>query len=185
MRQAEIERLLPSVIRRTVTPGSPLDALLAVMEAMHAPAEAALEGLGDTFHPYRCPDRFVPFLAAWVDLDRFLTDDGDGRRGLPTGLGPLRELVAAAAHLARRRGTTGGLVEFLEIATGVRGFRVEEEVRDATGAVRPFVVRLTVPAAAGEHRELVRRIVEAEKPAHVRCEIVFPLPPPPTVGRPS
>ena len=174
MRQADIERLLPNVVQRTATAGSPLDALLAVMEAMHAPAEAALAGLGDTFHPYRCPERFVPYLAGWVDLDRFLSDDGDGTMGLSSGLGPLREVVAAAARLARRRGTAGGLVELLELATGVRGFAVEEEVRNAAGEVRPFVVRVRVPAAAMRHRDLVERIIEAEKPAHVRCDIVLP-----------
>jgi phage tail-like protein len=179
VRQADIERLLPGVIQRTATPGSPLDALLAVMDVLHAPAEAALAELGDTFHPYRCPDRFVPYLAGWVDVDRFLTDDGTGEMGLSSGLGALRELVAAAARLARRRGTAAGLVELLELATGVRGFAVDEEVRDAAGAVRPFVVRVRVPAAAAAHRGLVERIADAEKPAHVECDLVYPLPPPP------
>lgn len=184
MRQADIELLLPGVIRRTVTPGSPLDALLAVMEAMHAPADEALGSLGDTFHPYRCPDRFVPYLAGWVDLDRFLTDGGDGTMGLPTGVGRLRELVARAAALARRRGTVGGFVELLETATGVTGFRVDEEVRDAQGEVRPFVVRLHVPPAAVRYRSLIARIVESEKPASVRCEVSYPLPPPRLAPRP-
>ena len=42
MRAAEIELLLPEVIRRTVVSGSPMAALVGVMEAMQAPAEAAV-----------------------------------------------------------------------------------------------------------------------------------------------
>jgi phage tail-like protein len=176
MQQADIAALLPEVIRRGVVLGGPLDAVLAVMEALHAPAERALGELEDTFHPYRCEDRFVPFLARWVDVDRFLTNDAHGRPGLPTGVGHLRELVAAAARLSKRQGTSRGLVALLETATGVPGFEVHEEVLDSTGTARPFVISLTVPAPAAAYLDLVRRIVNAEKPAYVVCEIEMPPP---------
>ena len=47
MKQREIEQLLPGVFQRTAVPGSPLDALLGVMEGMHAPSEAVLAQLAD------------------------------------------------------------------------------------------------------------------------------------------
>ena len=39
MRSSDIARLLPWVFQRTLSPGSPLDAMLASMEGLHAPAE--------------------------------------------------------------------------------------------------------------------------------------------------
>ena len=45
MKQEEIERLLPWIFRRTVAPGSPLAAILEVMEVLHAPVEGVLAGL--------------------------------------------------------------------------------------------------------------------------------------------
>jgi phage tail-like protein len=171
MRRADLETLLPGVLRTTAQPASPLDGLLAAMEVLHAPAESALMSIGDHLHPAHCPDRFVPYLASWVDLDRFLSVDHSGTRTLSSGVGNLRQLVAAAARLARRRGTAAGLVELLEIATGVVGFRVDEDVRAADARRRDFVIRLHVPLAAAPHRALVQRIVDSEKPAYVRCEI--------------
>jgi phage tail-like protein len=172
MQRADIEAMLPAVIRRGALPGSPLDAVVSVMEALHAPVEGTLRSLGDTFHPYRCPERFVPFLAGWVDLDRFLSDTGRAGGSLPTGSGRLRQLVADAAVLSKRSGTVEGFVQFLETATGVAGFTVEEDVVDDDGAVRPFVVRLHVPAAALPYLDLVQRIVDSEKPAYLICEVI-------------
>jgi phage tail-like protein len=209
MRQADIETLLPAVIRATATSASPLDGLLAAMEVLHAPAEAALTAIDDHLHPARCPDRFVPYLASWVGLDRFLSNDETGALGLSSGVGHLRELVSAAARLARRSGTAAGLVELLETATGVRGFQVEEDVRTADGRRRDFVIRVQAPRAAAPHRALIQRIIDSEKPAYVRCELAVapeaeqtaatpdkqptpadtvkgpPPPPPPRRGKPS
>jgi phage tail-like protein len=178
MLRADIERLLPTVFERASTPGSALSALLDVMAALHEPAEHAIAHLGDTFHPYRCPDRFVPYLAGWVDLDRLLVDVGEGTPGLPTGVGPLRNIVAAAAELAAWRGTANGLVDLLELATGDSGFRVEHDVTGSDGTVRPFVVHVHVPSSSSAHRRLIEHIVREEKPAHVVCEVIVPLPPP-------
>lgn len=173
MRRAEIEPLLPAVFRRTLRPGSPLDALLAVMSGLHAPAEEVLAALDAAFDPRRAEDAMVPFLARWVDLERLL-DDGSGRdtRGsLPTGLGRLRELVAAAARLSQWRGTARGLILFLETATGVPGFAVDELVPGPGGLPRPFHIRVRVPAGAAPWRALIERIVAMEKPAYVTSEL--------------
>jgi phage tail-like protein len=160
MRSSEIQRLLPGVFQRTLGEGgTPLGAALEVMSALHAPSEAILQDLDAFFDPRRTPERFVPLLARWMDLEVALGAEP----------GRLRELTAAAFDLAQWRGTARGLVRFLEIATGVPGFQVDERVR-------PFHVRVTVPAAAAGLRPLVERIIEREKPASVTYELTVQRP---------
>src|SRR5215208_7142386 len=99
------------------------------------------------------------------------SDGPDGpSRPYPAGLGRLREVVAIAAHLSNWRGTAYGLISLLEAATGVSGFRIDDDLRDERGRARPFRIRVHAPAAAEPHRALIRRIVEHEKPAHVVLE---------------
>jgi phage tail-like protein len=179
MKRAAIERLLPEIYRRTSREGGPLAALLGVMEELHRPSEEALAGIQDVFSAYRAPDVFVPVLASWLDLERLLDVPADGdvpaaslHRPLSSGLGRLRELVASAAHLSKWRGTSKGLLRFLEIATGEKGFRVEERVAGPDGRPRPFHVRVRMPAAAAAHRPLIERIIEHEKPAYVTYELL-------------
>src|SRR5262245_24574039 len=123
MEREKIERLLPAVIRKTSRPGGPLVALLAAMERLHEQSEDQLSHVETIFDPRRTEPKFVPFLAYWVDLDALLKRLAAGREigpdPLPSGLGNLRELVASAAELAQWRGTSRGLVRFLEIALGV------------------------------------------------------------------
>ncbi|MFH8251397.1 phage tail protein [Microbacterium sp. B2969] len=170
MRAERIARLLPEVYQRTIVPGTPIATLLDVMDQLHGPVEAVLADLPDYFDPQLTPDRFVPFLARWVDLARWL-DDTSGE--FDSGVGRLRQVVAASAQLSRLRGTAEGLREALEWATGVAGVRIDEEVRDAAGRRRPFHVVVTLPKDAVAHRPLVERIVAQEKPAHVTAEVVF------------
>lgn len=180
MRSREIEQLLPWVFRRAAGEGSVLHGLLAAMESLHAPDEAALAALDTLFDPRRTPTRFVPFLARWVDLDWLFEAPASGRArasqaGLPSGAGSarLRELVAAAAYLSQWRGSARGLLLFLEIATGLSGFSLDEDVPGPDGRPRPFHMRVRGPAAAAAQRALVARIVEFEKPAHVTYELLF------------
>jgi phage tail-like protein len=176
--QAEaIQSLLPTVFQRTATEGSPLAALLDIMETLHAPSEETLERFADHLSPYRTPDRFVAYLACWVGLERILTDHPeDYARSLPpfpSGTGRLRELIATAAWHARWRGTARGLIHFLETATGVAGFTVDEQVPGEDGQVRAFHIRVVAPPAVRPLEGLVRRIVESEKPAYVTAELAY------------
>ena len=177
MKKSQIKRLLPAVFQAAVQPGNPLFAILDVMEMMQAPSESALDRLAMTFDPYRAPDAFVPYLASWVDLE-VLLDVPRSRSAtltpaLSTGLGRLRELTRAAATLSHWRGTRKGLSLFLETATGSTGFIVDELVADSGAGVRPFHLRITAPKDLAEHRILIERIVELEKPAYVTYELVF------------
>src|SRR4051794_7686309 len=125
MRADRAALLLPEVIRRGAQPGSPLGALLDVMEAMHAPAETALRGLPSILDPQTTPDDFVPFLATWVGLDDVVPDGVE----FEAGVGRLRQLVATSAARARRRGTLDGLRETLLIATGRSDITVDDARR--------------------------------------------------------
>ena len=178
MRSAEIEQLLPAVYQLALhpvegwvlEPDRRLGALLEAMEALHDPIEQTLDGLDAWIDPRRTPDVFVPWLAGWVDLDGF----AGGEVGLSAAdTARVRELVAEASDLARWRGTTRGLVRFLEVATGLEGFAVDETPLDEAGHPRPFHVVVHGPAQAVEMRPLIERIVESEKPAHVTCDLVL------------
>lgn len=180
MKRTEIEQLLPGVFQRTVQPGTPLFALLEVMEALPAPDEAVLDQLDAFFDPYRAPVAFIPFLASWVDLERLLLQgpedfsnqaSDEAPPPLQSGVGRLRELVAAATYLAQWRGTARGLLRFLETATGVRGFRIEEQVPGPDGRLRPFHIRVYMPEEVVVYRVMVERIIESEKPAYVTYEL--------------
>ncbi len=180
MNRNEIAALLPEIIRRTLREGSPLAGVLDIMEALHAPSEAILSDLAAHFNPVTTSDRMVEYLAQWVDLSWVLdqasqdrSDWGNSSEPISSGIGRLRELVAASASLAREQGTRDGIVRFLEIATGIKGFRIDETICDAQGWVIPFHVRIEAPAEAETHRRLIQRIIEMEKPAHVTYDLNF------------
>jgi phage tail-like protein len=174
MKKEEIKRLLPSIFQSTAEAGNPLFAILDVMEAMHEPSEAALASLEENFDPYRAPDAFVPYLSTWVDLEVLLDIAPTGRASSApsTGLGRLRELTAAAAKLSQWRGTREGLSLFLKTATGA-DFDIDEQVLDVDGKPKPFHLRVKGPRELAEHRVLIDRIVQLEKPAYVTYELSF------------
>ncbi len=179
-REAIVERL-PDIFKQAVTAEgarNPLAALIGVMEELHARDEDILAGFGRYVDPHRTPDEFVPYLAAWVDYAWLLLDPPDNpyadvERPFSSGLGRLRELVASAAVESKWRGTSAGLVRRLERATGVQGYRVDETVTDESRQQLPFRVRVIVPRQAEHYLDLVRRIVEHEKPAHVIATVVL------------
>ena len=179
MNRDEIARLLPEVFQRTITQGSPLEALLAIMEALPAPAEAVLANLEDYFDPYQAPDAFAAYLAGWVDLDRLFSQTPDrlvdetAATLFPPGLGRLRELLAAAAYLSHWRGTNRGLIGFLETATGIPGFTIEESPPGEDGQPRPFHILVQAPGETAVYQPLLERIIEAEKPVYVTYDLAF------------
>jgi len=180
MKQEEIKRLLPGVFQRTVQPGNPITALLAVMEELHAPSEDILSHLESYFNPYEAPDIFVPYLAGWVDLDMFLREQPDDLAEsaplpptFPTGVGRLRELVASAAYLSKWRGTARGLLLFLETATGVQGFTIDEHILDEDGVEMAYHIRVQAPTFTEPYEPMIRRIIQLEKPAYVTYELQF------------
>ncbi len=177
MRRTEIAQLLPTIFQQTLQDGSILWVILEVMEAMHAPSEAALTQLDAFFDPRRTPATWLPYLAYWLNLDRLFNPSatsGDSAPLLSTGTGPLRELMAQAAYLSNWRGTAQGLIVFLETATNTKGFGVEELVFNPEhNQLCPFHIKVVAPSSTQAHQVLIERIINSEKPAHVTYELVF------------
>lgn len=175
MQATRIRKLLPENLRADLPPGNPRDAILALMEAAHAPAEQALAELDARFDPRRAPDAFVVLLAGWMALNPYLNVrdwQQGGRRGrIAIDVGRLRELTAHAAELARLRGTPAAMLRFLELATGVGGFALDSEPTGADGRTQPFHARVTAPAEARSQEQLVELIVQREKPAFATVEL--------------
>ncbi len=180
MKRQRIEQLLPSVFRRTAAPGTPLFALLNVMEALHQPSEIALRSWEIMLDPRRTNENWAPFLACWLNLEPIFAPHAAGSAvehmtdwPISTGLGRLRELTAIAARLAQWSGTARGLLLFLETATGESGFSIDELVVGQDGLPKPFHMRICAPASTSLHRNLLERIIEFEKPAYVTYELAF------------
>jgi phage tail-like protein len=192
MRRPDIERLLPSVYRLALDPpvewglepDAVIGALLDAMEVLHQPIEDILDHLETYLDPRRAPAPFVPYLSSWLDMDwtfRDVASDGTTRQWgagdaraepLSSGSGQLRELAAAAAELARWRGTERGLRRFLVTATGYPDFAIKD-AQTEDGAVAPFHIVVEAPAEAAALRPLIERIVAEEKPAYVTHELRF------------
>ena len=182
MERQRIARLLPEIFQRTLpepwweesptgeqTTRSVLGAFLNVMETLQAPVEWTLAHLDAFFDPRITPEGWLPTLAMFLDLDRFLGPDGS----FPGGPDGLRRLILAAVSLSKERGTQSGLRNFLETATGITGI----EIKDHTD--RPYHIVVLCPEpdpqVAGMTSEQLSSwleiLVAAEKPAYVTCDV--------------
>jgi phage tail-like protein len=172
MQQERMLRYLPENYQLAAADGrGVMRAMLAVMEGMHAPVDRVLRSLDSYFDPNRAPDAFVLMQATWLGLDRYFDWSGGspglGEARYPAGIERLRLLIAEFPVLVRSRGTHQSLTRFLEVATGIPGFVVEDGMQ--TGGAFHIVVH--VPAIAAQLDDLIRRIVAGERPAHATWEI--------------
>ena len=172
-------KYLPAIYRQDELMGR----LLMLFESFLAPVEERLDNLPYYFDPAMAPPDLLPWLAAWLDLaldERWAEDKR-------------RRLIQSAVDLYRRRGTKASLQTYLEIYTGERpqiieysanNFRLGKEARlgrsialGTNNQPHTFKVVLRLPAIAAadeaeaarqemERRQMIERIIEAEKPAH-------------------
>lgn len=167
------ERLLPEVFRRAALPGSPLAAVLDTIGTLLGPAEEVIGTVDAAFSPYRSPPAMLPYLASWLDLDRYLRPGPEGPASLfPAGEGALRNLLARTTTLGGARGTPASLIAMLETACDLRGFQLQEGL-SASGEARSFHVLIRAPPGAAALAELVEQVVACEKPAYVTHEVVY------------
>lgn len=180
MKTTEIKKILPSQFRQGMKKGSPLDAIVNVMANLHIKTEETLADLDRFFAPIRTDESFVPFLAQWVDLDWVYringTNSGPDRALISTD--NVRELISLAWYLSKWRGSAKGLILFLETATGIDGFSVNDTPSDEDGRIIPFHMEITVPGSAASKRNLIERIIDNEKPAYVTYTLVITDGPP-------
>lgn len=187
---------LPAVFREGAPPGPPpflgrfLLAFEHVLTGLGDPADPGLDelldGVAGYFDPERTPAAFVDWLAGWVAL----TLRGD----LEVGAGAeararARTLVARAVPLYRLRGTRRGLEELIRLFTGGLSPSITEtsaplriglaavgvDTRIGGGPPHFFHVLLRLPqpdpAARRRVENLVRAVIDAEKPAHTRYQL--------------
>lgn len=136
-----------------------------------APLRALIDNMDRFFGPNTAPPDFLPWLATWASLA--LDENWPEMKH--------RRLIREAAELYRWRGTRRGLSRYLEIYTEVTpeindqpfaGMRLGESTllgRDTTLGdvpVHTFVVTLAVPDTAAINEQIVRDIIETQKPAH-------------------
>lgn len=169
----DIQQFLPENFRlAAVHRGGVTRAMLEVMEELHCRDEVIVDTIDRFFSPI-CVDEdhaeFVLLQASWLGLERYFNWSG-GRPGVgtpnfPGGIANLRLLVAEAANLLRERGMEATLLRFLELATGTRGYKIESDGR--------FHFTLTAPGSVRPLADLIKRIVEGERPAHTTYDIEY------------
>ncbi len=159
---------------------------LAIFEKAFEPSVQMLEMLWAYLDPLTAPQSLLPFMAQWVawPIDP-RWDELQQRR-----------LIRQAVEIYRWRGTRRGLRLFLHLYTGLP---LDEELPEAQkhisiaevftegfvlaasflgsdsmlGGGRPFhfIVRLRPPSAAPLDEEMIRKIIEREKPAFCTYEL--------------
>ncbi len=159
---------------------------LMLFESFWAPIERQIEHLPYYFDSKLTPPDFLPWLASWLDLALDPRWPEERRR----------ELIRSAVRLYRMRGTRRGLRIFLKLYTGVEPQITEHRAKNfilGAGALlgpgvalgegnkpHTFTVVMRLPPIeeseeeGEEHvahqerdrRQIIRDIIEAEKPAH-------------------
>ena len=145
-------QFLPSFFSRD----SLLDRLLLIFESILAPIEQSVDHMPLILDVRTMPADLLPWVASWLDLT--LNENWPESRR--------RDLIQAASELYRWRGTRQGLSHYLEIYAGVT-----PEVEDELDQPHSFRVTLHVPADQPVDEDLVRAIIDAEKPAHTGYEL--------------
>lgn len=141
------------------------------------PMRSVLDSMDRLLSAGGAPPDFLPWLATWVSL--VLDENWPELKR--------RRLIREAVELFRWRGTRRGLSRYLQIYAGAvpqiddqpfAGMRLGEQTRlgDAhtlLGNVpdHTFVVTLAVPDPAKIKEQIVRDIIESEKPAHTAYEL--------------
>jgi phage tail-like protein len=143
-------RYLPAVYQHDKVSKEFLDRFLAMFETVTSGLEATIERSQEVFDPDRTPGEFLDWLAQWLDL------------GIEEDWPPpvKRRLIQNASRLYQRKGTPGGLAEFIEVVTGRRPI-----IREAFATERPLVLGSHVVLGVGSR---IRQRPEASLPAEQR-----------------
>jgi phage tail-like protein len=106
---------LPAVYRRDDAPTGFLERWLAFFQAALSDVELRLTDMPRNFDPATIPQEHLPWLADWLGFE------------LPLDLAPerARALLSRVHALYLRRGTPGGLADFIELYASVRPVIVE------------------------------------------------------------
>lgn len=131
---------------------------LLAFEAILGPIEHTVDQIDAYLHPALAPVDLLPWLASWVDVE------------LPAGWPEERRrtLIAGVARCYPLRGTRRGLEMLLQLYAGA-----PVEVDDRAADLPAHTFRVTVPAGLKAEEELLRQLIEREKPAQAFYELQY------------
>ncbi len=146
---------------------------LCIFEDILQPLEATVDNIPYYFDSHVVPESFLPWLASWLGL---VLDER-------WPMNKRRKLIGSVIELYRWRGTKKGLSEFLKIYTEVTPQITEPTTSRPKTSLGPdtklgidtylgggepfnFTVTITAEDLAMEDINVVRAIIEAQKPAH-------------------
>jgi phage tail-like protein len=138
--------------------GDFMNRYLQIFEAMWEPIEWRQQHIHMYFDPRTCPVSMLGVLSEWIGL----TPDprwSEWRH---------RKILIESAELQRWRGTTYTLSKLIELTTDLTA-TIAEDAND------PYVFKVSLPKGTNSHQvEIVREIVEGNKPAHTgyRLEVL-------------
>jgi phage tail-like protein len=135
---------------------------LRIFEDTWEPLERQLDQLHTFFNPRLAPPEFLPWLGSWVDL---VLDEN-------WPISRRRELIRQAADLYRRRGTPGGLRDYLRIYVGIEPQIVEGDLR-AYPHHFSVIFRMTATDQARIDEQRIRQIIDEEKPVHTVYTLIM------------
>jgi phage tail-like protein len=146
-----------------------LGRFLRIFESILGPIEQTIDGVSNYFDPHLTPIETLPWLASWIGVE--LDENWP--------VAQRRELLVEAAELLRRQGTRHALREHLRLYVGqpplivenFSGLRLGQDgvlgVNSRLGALEPHTIGVTVVTDHDVDEQVLRGIVEAQKPAHV------------------
>lgn len=172
--------------------------------------EELLDKFDRYLDPSQTPPQILEWLAGWVALDLENTtefygkEDKEEKDSLPTQLLPLeqsrstinRDIISAIVQLYKKRGTTNGLLEYLQIYAGDETTITIDEFHETArigesreigantmiGSSSPcfFSVNTMIPAhnrsILNNKVALLRRIIETEKPFYTNYRLNVKIP---------
>ncbi|MGM0879722.1 MAG: phage tail protein [Bacillota bacterium] len=169
-------RYLPGVYQEDDASRSFLERYLSLFEHFFAESEQAIGQMAKWFDTDAVTGEYLRWLAGWLAVaydENWLEEK-------------LRLLLRRISELYRKRGTRAGIESMIELFTGDKPYIVERFQLDAAEDVEVkqllyklfgsdpygFCVVLKSPPADDSGYAAVKRIVEAEKPAHTTAGLV-------------
>lgn len=170
-------RYLPAVYQEDEAGRDFLERFLSLFESVFHDLEGEIFRTERFLDPRAAPAAFLPWLASWLAL----TCEEDWPESA------VRELIASAHLLYRRRGTPRGLSELIALYAGKPPWIVEalqlDCLREASTEARaewlrlfdedPYAFTVLLPPDARGSRETVAAIVDRERPAHTCARVVL------------
>jgi len=186
---------LPSVYRDDSANRDFLDHFLAIFESLFLEIDFKIDYLSKWFDAAGTPPEFLEWLGSWVGADRG-REESSARKKVPEA--KQREFISRAVSLYRERGTREGLENLIFFYTGKKPIIIEnlpvscKEEKSGNESIKENLLYFPPEASllnrlfGGEgfsfvvlfkeklekaDLELIRDIIEEEKPAHTTYKI--------------